>query len=98
MHPEIQEKAQREVEAVVGPERVPSFEDLERLPYIQAIVKEVGRWHTVVPLGKCLPQTRLRCIGGTAHYGIGVPHSATNDDELNGFRIPAGTLILTNNW
>ncbi|KAH6906083.1 cytochrome P450 [Coprinopsis sp. MPI-PUGE-AT-0042] len=78
MHPEVQKRAQKEVDAVVGTERVPSFEDLERLPYIQAVVKEVSRWHTVVPLG--------------------VPHAATNDDDLNGYRIPAGTLVITNNW
>ncbi|KAH6906116.1 O-methylsterigmatocystin oxidoreductase [Coprinopsis sp. MPI-PUGE-AT-0042] len=78
MHPEVQNKAQKEIDTVVGTERVPSFEDLERLPYIQAVVKEVSRWHTVVPLG--------------------VPHAATNDDDLNGYRIPAGTLVIANNW
>ncbi|KAH6893688.1 hypothetical protein BKA70DRAFT_1233417 [Coprinopsis sp. MPI-PUGE-AT-0042] len=29
---------------------LPNCKDLEQLPYISAIVKEVGRWHTVLPL------------------------------------------------
>ncbi|KAH6906127.1 cytochrome P450 [Coprinopsis sp. MPI-PUGE-AT-0042] len=68
----VQRKAQEELEAVVGQERVPSFEDLDRLPYLQAVSQGV------------LP--------------YGVPHTATEDDMLNGYRIPAGTLIFTNNW
>jgi cytochrome P450 len=51
MHPEVQKRAQKELDDVVGPERVPSFDDIDRLPYIQAIVLEVTRWHTVLPYG-----------------------------------------------
>ncbi|EAU89623.1 hypothetical protein CC1G_02512 [Coprinopsis cinerea okayama7 len=51
MHPEVQRKAQREIDAILNTdERLPTFEDLARLPYIHAIVKEVERWHTTVPL------------------------------------------------
>lgn len=54
MHPEVQKRAQRELDDVVGQERIPSFEDVDRLPYIQAIVLEVTRWHTVLPYGLLL--------------------------------------------
>lgn len=40
-HPEVQAKAQREIDAVVGLERSPLPSDLHELPYVQAIVKEV---------------------------------------------------------
>ncbi|TFK20130.1 cytochrome P450 [Coprinopsis marcescibilis] len=50
-HPDVQRKAQAELDAVVGAERLPSPTDMDHLPYMQAIVKEIGRWHTVVPLG-----------------------------------------------
>lgn len=40
-----------ELDEVVGTNRLPAFEDRDSLPYINALVKEVFRWYTVVPLG-----------------------------------------------
>nr|BED43018.1 cytochrome P450 monooxygenase [Trametes versicolor] len=50
-HPGVQRKAQQELDAVVGSNRLPEFSDRDSLPYINAVVKEVIRWHSVVPLG-----------------------------------------------
>lgn len=50
-HPDIQKKAQAELDKVVGPGRLPLIADRPSLPYVHAIVKELGRWHTVSPLG-----------------------------------------------
>ena len=49
--PEVQKKAREELDAVVGPNRLPSFEDRDSLPYITAVAKEALRWQSVVPLG-----------------------------------------------
>ncbi|KAF9044361.1 cytochrome P450 [Panaeolus papilionaceus] len=49
MHPEAQKKAQAELDAVVGPHRLPEFLDKPSLPYIQVVVKETMQWHLVVP-------------------------------------------------
>uniref|UniRef100_A0A0W0FRB2 Cytochrome p450 n=1 Tax=Moniliophthora roreri TaxID=221103 RepID=A0A0W0FRB2_MONRR len=49
-HPEVQRRAQEEIDSVVGPGRLPDFEDRENLPYIQAIVYEVMRYQPVTPL------------------------------------------------
>lgn len=51
LFPEVQAKAQAELDAVVGSERLPSFSDQDSLPYVNAVCKEVLRWHAVVPLG-----------------------------------------------
>ncbi|EAU80756.1 hypothetical protein CC1G_04866 [Coprinopsis cinerea okayama7 len=51
MNPQVQLRAQEEIDAVVGTDRLPTPDDVARLPYIQAIVKELTRWHTVAPLG-----------------------------------------------
>lgn len=48
--PEVQRKAQTEIDSVVGEDRVPDFSDYERLPYIAAVVKEAHRWRPVAPL------------------------------------------------
>jgi hypothetical protein len=41
--PEIQRKAQEEVDRVVGRSRLPDFADEADLPYLSAVVKEVFR-------------------------------------------------------
>ncbi|KAG8738177.1 hypothetical protein FRC10_007170 [Ceratobasidium sp. 414] len=49
-HPEVQVKAQTEIDRVVGTKRLPTFEDRSQLPYIDQIMKEVMRWQPVTPL------------------------------------------------
>ena len=51
LYPKVQKKAQAELDAVVGPNRLPDFGDRDSLVYINAIVKEALRWFTIVPLG-----------------------------------------------
>jgi cytochrome P450 len=50
MFPEVQKKAQEEIDRVVGSDRLPTFEDQPQLPYINALVKEALRWFPVVPI------------------------------------------------
>jgi cytochrome P450 len=50
-YPETQARAHAELDAVVGRARLPTFDDLTRLPYIRAMVKEVLRWRPAGPLG-----------------------------------------------
>ncbi|OSD03114.1 cytochrome P450 [Trametes coccinea BRFM310] len=49
-HPEVLQKAQKQLDEVVGPDRLPTFQDRSRLPYIDCLLKEVLRWGTPVPL------------------------------------------------
>lgn len=51
MYPEIQKRAQDEVDSVVGRDRLPTFQDRTQLPYVDAISKEIMRFHPPVPLG-----------------------------------------------
>ncbi|KAH9885226.1 cytochrome P450 [Cubamyces lactineus] len=50
-HPDVQRRAQAELDAVVGPSRLPDFDDAPSLPYVTAIMKECMRWRIVLPLG-----------------------------------------------
>ena len=50
LYPEVQKKTQAEIDAAVGPHRLPDFGDRPSLPYVNAIVKELVRWHLVLPL------------------------------------------------
>src|SRR5712691_4402103 len=55
LHPGIQRMAQEELDAVTMRERLPTFEDRPRLPFVDAICKEVIRWRPISPLGELLP-------------------------------------------
>ena len=51
LYPQVQKKIQAEIDATVGPNRLPDFQDRPSLPYVNATVKELLRWHLVSPLG-----------------------------------------------
>ncbi|KAL6304972.1 cytochrome P450 [Sparassis latifolia] len=42
-HPHVLQRAREEIDRVVGPDRMPSFEDEEQLPYLIACIKETLR-------------------------------------------------------
>ncbi|KAL1659562.1 cytochrome P450 [Schizophyllum commune] len=50
-HLDVQEKAHAELDAVVGPNRLPEMEDRKNLPYVERIVQETFRFWPAVPLG-----------------------------------------------
>lgn len=49
--PDVQEKAQQELDTVVGSDRLPNYGDWDSLPYTEALLRELLRWRPVVPLG-----------------------------------------------
>lgn len=51
LFPQVQETAQQEIERVVGADRLPTFEDLEEIPYVKAMLFETLRWIPAAPLG-----------------------------------------------
>lgn len=53
MYPEVQRTAQMELDSVVGRQRLPAFEDLPLLPYVEALISELLRWQPATPLGQC---------------------------------------------
>ena len=50
-YPDVQKKAQAQIDSVVGADRSPTWEDLANLPYIIQCTKEAMRWRPVTPLG-----------------------------------------------
>lgn len=42
-HPEVQRKAQAEIDAAISSDRLPDFEDLQRLTYLNYVRYEVQR-------------------------------------------------------
>ena len=50
-HPAVQRKAQQELDQVLGSSDLPTTNDLQSLPYCQALLMEVLRWRPTLPLG-----------------------------------------------
>lgn len=78
MYPGVQQRAQAELDVVVGRHRLPDFDDRDALVYVRAVIMESLRWHNVTPLG--------------------IPHRTVADDEIQGYFIPAGTVVMPNIW
>lgn len=95
LFPDVQTKAQAELDSVVSGERLPCFEDRDSLPYINAVCKEVLRWHSVTPLGMFL---WLLTSQSTLTRPKAMPHVATEDIYYAGFLIPKGSAIIGNVW
>ena len=110
LYPEVLKRAQEELDRVVGKDTLPSFEDQENLPYINAIFLECLRygwifiiayhtltsksWEIVLPLG--ISWQKLTSINSDSSAGL--PHALERDDIYNGYFIPKGTVVYPNQW
>ena len=97
LYPEVQKKAQEELDRVVGSDRLPTFADRKNLPYINALVKESIRWHPVAPLGTC-PSRLYSVYTYFLICATGLPHVPIEDSIVNGYFIPKGSIIMANIW
>lgn len=52
VYPEVQKRAQEELNRVVGRDHLPDFKDKDALPYLEAVMRESLRWLPVLPLGE----------------------------------------------
>ncbi|THV03100.1 cytochrome P450 [Dendrothele bispora CBS 962.96] len=66
LYPNVQQKAQEELDTVLGHGKLPTFDDRSSLPYIDAIYQEVMRWHPAIPLG--LPHFSIKDIYYRNYY------------------------------
>ncbi|KZT69377.1 cytochrome P450 [Daedalea quercina L-15889] len=51
LHPEVFLKAQKEMDNVVGHDRLPTIDDRGSLPYLECVLKETYRWAPPIPVG-----------------------------------------------
>ncbi|KAI0655728.1 cytochrome P450 [Cubamyces menziesii] len=48
-YPHVLRKAQKEMDGIFGHDRLPDFSDRESLPYLNAVLEEILRWHPALP-------------------------------------------------
>ncbi|KII84597.1 hypothetical protein PLICRDRAFT_117651 [Plicaturopsis crispa FD-325 SS-3] len=51
LNPDVQAKAQEELDTVVGHGSLPDFGHQDSLPYVRAVIKELYRWRPLLPQG-----------------------------------------------
>lgn len=51
VYPDVQRKAQAEIDRVIGPSRLPTMDDIDQLPYVRCCMKETLRWMPTTILG-----------------------------------------------
>ncbi|KAJ6591168.1 cytochrome P450 [Mycena vulgaris] len=51
LYPDVQKRAQVEIDQVIGRDRLLTIDDQKSLPYLTAVLKEILRWAPVAPLG-----------------------------------------------
>ncbi|KAF8710943.1 cytochrome P450, partial [Rhizoctonia solani] len=71
MYPEVQTKAQAEVDSILCGNRFPEIEDQQSMPYVEAVIKEALRWRSVLPLG-----VSHACIEDDDYKGYRIPKGA----------------------
>ncbi|KAH7885426.1 cytochrome P450 [Phlebopus sp. FC_14] len=71
LYPDIQKKAQAEIDAVVGRGRLPTFEDRPHLPYLHAVIYGLMRWYPAMPEGNHVVSYHSKPVqykAGMAHF------------------------------
>ncbi|KAG9311063.1 hypothetical protein JVU11DRAFT_8967 [Chiua virens] len=58
LYPEAQHRAQAEIDSVLTQNMFPDFSHRKSLPYVEAVLRETMRWHSVTPLA--LPHMTCR--------------------------------------
>lgn len=72
LYPDAVRKVQQEIDDLVGNDRLPTFDDISNLPYVNAFLMEVMRWRPLVPLG--IPHSVTQ---DNEYMGYHIPNGAT---------------------
>ncbi|KAG8683907.1 hypothetical protein FRC09_015732, partial [Ceratobasidium sp. 395] len=71
LYPDVQSKAQNELDIVLGDKRLPELKDRESLPYMDRVLKELFRWFSITPLG-----VTHACSQDDIYRGFRIPKGA----------------------
>ncbi|KAF8692610.1 cytochrome P450 family, partial [Rhizoctonia solani] len=71
LYPDVQKRAQAEIDSVLGHSRLPKVEDRAQLGYVDRVVQETLRWGPVTPLA--VPHT---CFKDDTYKGYRIPQGS----------------------
>ncbi|KAG6833264.1 hypothetical protein H0H87_009439 [Tephrocybe sp. NHM501043] len=84
IYPECQARAQREIDSIIGRDRLPDFSDRESLPYLECVVQETARWNHAAPNG--VPHKTLE---DDIYNGMLIPKGSTVVANIRGITLDA---------
>ncbi|KAG7094601.1 hypothetical protein E1B28_005426 [Marasmius oreades] len=93
LHPECQRKAQEEIDAIIGPDRLPTYTDRPSLPYLECILQETLRWYPVVTVG--VPH---RSIADDVYKGFFIPKGSMIFANIRGMSLNENTYADPNRF
>lgn len=96
LYPEVQKKAQAEIDDIVGEKRLPTWSDYASMPYVATLVKEAMRWRPPAPLG--FPHALSEGKNMTIALLRGFILNDCTDQWVDGKFIPKGTVLFVNVW
>ncbi|KAJ1300394.1 hypothetical protein OPQ81_005213 [Rhizoctonia solani] len=67
LNPEVQARAQEEIDLILGPGTLPNISDREKLPYVNRLILELLRWRPVTPIA--IPH---RCYQDDVYRGYNI--------------------------
>ncbi|KAM9850538.1 sterol 26-hydroxylase, mitochondrial [Aulostomus maculatus] len=83
-HPQVQDRLYEEVSTCVPADRIPSAEEVTRMPYLRVVIKETLRMYPVVPLNARVNTEKSLVIGGyhfSKNTAFSLCHYAISHDE-----------------
>lgn len=99
-YPDVQKRAQEEVDGIFGPDEMPHAVGEETLPFLKACFLEVSSLRAALCASSpsCLPRLSPKTLRWRPPFPIAIPHANTADDIYQGYSIPKGTTIIPNIW
>jgi hypothetical protein len=91
LHPEAQRRAHAEIDGALAENVFPDLSHRKSLPYVEAILRETMRWHSVAPLGSSLITGDFGSADIVCNPAL--PHMTSCDDIFEGYFIPKGALF-----
>ncbi|PIG89002.1 hypothetical protein AARAC_008400, partial [Aspergillus arachidicola] len=94
--PEVQAKAQAEIDGVMGDSRSPLWSDFSKLPYVTQVVKESQRWRPIGGTG--FPHSLSEGIIIEPVSTVSMANNVFIDQWINGKLLPKGATVVINLW
>lgn len=98
MYPEVQKRAHDELDSVVGQGRIPTFEDCEKMPYMQAMVCHLSLILWPKPRLKCVQWQVKEVIRWRPVAPLGLPHETYEVSTANTCTALAWQNVANLNW
>jgi Cytochrome P450 len=94
LYPDVKRKAHEELDEVIGADQLPRFEDRKRLPYMDALCKEIQRWQSRILKCKFIVCfCRWRPV-----FPLGIAHGVIENDLYKKSFVPKGSVMIGNAW